>query len=996
MFLSNLLLGRAGLTTGSGNDRFARFQLLAQLFFAFVVASWDVGTAVAAETASPPLLRIEAGNHTAVIHGLAVSSDGARIATASFDGTVRIWSVPRIEPLRTIRMPVGDGIEGAVYSVSFSPDGNTLATSGWTGGWHGNDAPWCFYIIDLNDRDIRQTVCDLPRRANHLAYSRDGKYLAIALKLTGGVRVYRTSDYTLVASDNQYGDACDWVEFDPVGRMITSSFDGKIRIYDQSFRLIASKAMPEGRKPDALSVSPDGGRIAVGYFEPEGNDPLWPPAVDVISAEDLSILFRPDLRGIDNGALWRVAWSVDGKALYAGGTWKKGSKFQIRRWADGGKGKPFDFPAASSRVLRMLALPTGGVAFLGEVPYIGILGSNHRLTADRHVAVADFSEIGDTLGVSADGLSVQFAFEPSGSKPAYFSLVRRTLEAGELTDDAKMAHPVTDDPNIDVREWAGGYRPTMNGAALNLLPHEQSLALTFLSGGKGFILGTNWKIRRYDATGKLIWDAPVPYSARGVVVTPDDRLVVAAMGDGTIRWYAADTGNELLAFFAHVDRRRWVAWTRSGYYMASVGGDGLIGWQVNRGHERAADYFSVGRFSDQFYRPDIVLRTLAALDEAKAVQYANRERGRGQRNEGVPSVAKLLPPVIEILEPLDGTQIKNAEITIRYRVRAPSGEPIEQIMTRSDNRSSLDVFDPPDLDGAGQASGTLQIIVPQRDTDVVLFARNRYATSEPAKIRLKWGGESSGVAVLKRKLYVLAIGVSDYADRPLKLRYPAKDASDFVAALRRQEGKAYTEVITKILTNENAVLPNIRDGFAWLDKNVKPEDIGMIFLAGHGFDDDDGTYHYLPREADIDNLETTSLPYTDLLAGLKGIAGSAVLFLDTCHAGDAMGRPGHASMDSIGLVSKLSQPANGIIVYASSTGDQYSLESPSWQNGSFTKALVEGLDGAAEYRERDYISTTMLETYVKERVKDMTENRQTPTVNMPLAVADLLLARVTR
>jgi hypothetical protein len=36
----------------------------------------------------------------------------------------------------------------------------------------------------------------------------------------------------------------------------------------------------------------------------------------------------------------------------------------------------------------------------------------------------------------------------------------------------------------------------------------------------------------------------------------------------------------------------------------------------------------------------------------------------------------------------------------------------------------------------------------------------------------------------------------------------------------------------------------------------------------------------------------------------------------------------------------------------------------------------------------------MLETYVKERVKDLTASRQTPTVNMPLAVPDLLLAKI--
>ena len=82
-----------------------------------------------------------------------------------------------------------------------------------------------------------------------------------------------------------------------------------------------------------------------------------------------------------------------------------------------------------------------------------------------------------------------------------------------------------------------------------------------------------------------------------------------------------------------------------------------------------------------------------------------------------------------------------------------------------------------------------------------------------------------------------------------------------------------------------------------------------------------------------------------------------------------------------------------MIVYASSTGDQYSMEASIWRNGAFTKAVVEGLDGAAEYRKRNYITTSMLETYVKERVKDLTANRQTPTVNMPLAVPDILLAR---
>ena len=53
------------------------------------------------------------------------------------------------------------------------------------------------------------------------------------------------------------------------------------------------------------------------------------------------------------------------------------------------------------------------------------------------------------------------------------------------------------------------------------------------------------------------------------------------IGDGTIRWYRASDGAELLAFFVHVPDKRWIAWTPSGYYAASPGGEDLIGWHVN-------------------------------------------------------------------------------------------------------------------------------------------------------------------------------------------------------------------------------------------------------------------------------------------------------------------------------------------------------------------------------------------------------------------------------
>jgi hypothetical protein len=56
---------------------------------------------------------------------------------------------------------------------------------------------------------------------------------------------------------------------------------------------------------------------------------------------------------------------------------------------------------------------------------------------------------------------------------------------------------------------------------------------------------------------------------------------------------------------------------------ASPGGEDLIGWHVNRGRDRAPDFYPVSRFRDSFNRPDVVQRVLDDLDEDTAIAKAN-------------------------------------------------------------------------------------------------------------------------------------------------------------------------------------------------------------------------------------------------------------------------------------------------------------------------------------------------------------------------------------
>ena len=94
-------------------------------------------------------------------------------------------------------------------------------------------------------------------------------------------------------------------------------------------------------------------------------------------------------------------------------------------------------------------------------------------------------------------------------------------------------------------------------------------------------------MRAYDAQGAPLWSRPAPGDVWDVNVTGDGRLVVAAYGDGTIRWYRMTDGAELLAFMPLADRSNWVAWTPEGFYAATAGAQGVLRWHVNRGWEPA-------------------------------------------------------------------------------------------------------------------------------------------------------------------------------------------------------------------------------------------------------------------------------------------------------------------------------------------------------------------------------------------------------------------------
>jgi Caspase domain len=706
--------------------------------------------------------------------------------------------------------------------------------------------------------------------------------------------------------------------------------------------------------------------------------------VVVLSGSDLTQLFDADTAGIPNVGLNAVGWSQDGRFLIAGGSWQGNGVWQIRRWNDGGKGAFVDIPAGSNTIMEFLGLKSGSMLF-ARANGFGLIGPDANASQLQGLGGLDLaSGGGHKLRISADGTTVQVdSWEPPHSYR--FALGERRVEIDPKAD-AALLDPVTQASGLDVTNWYNSTAPAVNGAPIKLQPYETARSLAIVPGAQHFVLGTDWSVRLLDQQAHELWQQPGPGVASHVNVTAGGRLVVVAYGDGTIRWLRLSDGKELLALFIHPDGKRWVAWTPQGYYDASVGGDELIGWHVNHGYDQAPDFFPASRFRDQFNRPDIVALVLDTLNADKAISKANAASGRKR----AAAVADSLPPVLKIIAPADLSSVKTSPIQITYLVRSPT--PVTARTVLVDGRPVTAAAPKEIMSGADGTLESLTIDMPPHDAVISLVAANEKASSEPAVVHIGWHGPKDWY---KADLYVLAIGVSQYADNNLNLIFPHKDAENFIEVMQAQEGGLYKRVFSRSLPNRQATREAVRKGLNWLKKSTTSRDLAVLFLSGHGQNDAGGHYHFLPYDTDLSDLDLTTLQDFEIQDFLAKVPGKVVAFLDTCYSG-GLKTKGPTQPDVDKLANELASAEKGIVVFTSSTGRQFSLENPEWNNGAFTKALVEAFKGKADFQGDKTITIAALELYLARRVKELTNGEQSPMSAKPQTIPDFVIATVVR
>jgi WD40 repeat protein/transcriptional regulator with XRE-family HTH domain len=575
--------------------------------------------------------------HTSGVNDVAFSPDGTRLATASLDGTAKVWDAVTGQELFTL--DPGEAARGKLYSIAFSPDGKQLATAGEAGLvtlWEAitgealhtfteEGEPVAIYALsfssdgkrlatasadgsvrvwDLATAQISLTIpiqLTLPPdtftifNIHDVAFSPDGTRLAtVGPDKTATIWDAVTGEELLTLAGHK--EAILGLAYSPDGmRIATASYDATTKLWDAETGAELLTFSGNASRHTGVAFSPDGTRLAI--VSDDGTAKVW----DASGGQQLFTLSG------HSSAVRAVAFSPDGTHIAT-----VSDDATARIWQAAPSRELFTLTGHTQQVYgghfspdgtRLVTSSTEGVTKVWDA-LTGQLLYTLALSSDDSINAGAFSPDGKLIATGGgDGLARIWDVATGQLLRTFRGHTATVFEVKFSPDGTQLATAGAREKTAKLWDVATGKELlTLYGHAGRVFGLDFSPDGTrLITGGEDYV-AIVWNL----ATGEPLLRLPIPTGVNfGLSFSPDGARLLTTDTSEIARVWDAETGQLLLELSGHSGAVYGAVWSPDGTRIATASADKTAKlWDAVTGQEWLTLYGHAAVVGGVAFSPD--------------------------------------------------------------------------------------------------------------------------------------------------------------------------------------------------------------------------------------------------------------------------------------------------------------------------------------------------------------------------------------------------------